>query len=154
MFLMPLNTSMEIATPEDTARAQVKACDHKEELNKRIFNLGGGEDCRIIYKDLLSDSFKIFGLGKLNFPDKAFAEKNFHCGYYTDGDDLENILHFRQDTMNDYFERLKQNTSLLKKTFASLLKGPIKKHLLKHSEPLKAFRENDSELIERFFNIN
>lgn len=152
MFHMPLDTPIEIATPEDTGRALVKACNHKDELNKKIFNLGGGENCRITYKKLLSESFRIFGLGKLTFPEKAFAEKNFHCGYYADGINLENILHFRQDTIDDYFERLKQHISPLKRALTSIVKIPVKKFLLKHSEPLKAFKEKDLELIERFFN--
>ncbi len=151
MFLMPLNTPIEISSPEDTARAQVNACDHKDELNKKIFNLGGGENCRIIYRDLLSKSFGISGLGKLDFPDKAFAEKNFHCGYYVDGDVLENILHFRQDTMDDYFERLKQKISPITKFFTSLVKAPVKKILLRYSEPYKAYKTNDQKLMDRFF---
>ena len=43
MFHQPLDTSLEIATPQDTARAFVKAIDKREHLSKRIFNLGGGE---------------------------------------------------------------------------------------------------------------
>jgi len=152
MFLVPLDTHMETTSPEDTARAQQKACDHKDELNKRIFNLGGGESCRIIYRELLTESFKIFGLGKLNFPEKAFAEKNFHCGYYVDGNVLEEILHFRNNTIDDYFESLRHQTSPITKAFTSLLKFPIKKYLLKHSEPLKAFKDKDVELMEKFFN--
>ncbi|MCK4678644.1 MAG: NAD(P)-dependent oxidoreductase [Bacteroidales bacterium] len=151
MFHMPLNTPIEIATPEDTARALVNACDHRKELNHQIFNLGGGENCRILYKDLLSGSFRIFGLGKLDFPENAFAEKNFHCGNYDDGDNLEKIIHFRQDTINDYFHRLEQTNSPVKKTLAQLFRKPIQKWLLKQSEPLNALKKNNTALISRFF---
>ena len=151
MFHMPLNTPIEIATPEDTARALANACDHREELNHQIFNLGGGENCRILYKELLSGSFRILGLGRLNFPEKAFAEKNFHCGNYVDGDNLEKIIHFRQDTINDYFYRLEQNISSVKKIITQLLRIPIQKWLLKQSEPLNALKKNNTALISRFF---
>src|SRR5690606_18166200 len=151
MFHQPLDTSLEIATPQDTARAFVKAISKQEQLSERIFNLGGGESCRIDYEGFLERSFEIFGLGKLDFPKGAFAEKNFHCGFYEDGDDLENILHFRKHSLEDYFEMEKEKYSSLKKFGASLFRKPIKYFLLKQSEPLKALRENDQKLKKQFF---
>ncbi len=62
MFHMPLDTPVEITTPEDTARAFVNAADKKNELNHKIFNLDGGEKNRILYCDMLAENFKIFGL--------------------------------------------------------------------------------------------
>lgn len=152
MFHMPLKTPMEIITPEDTARAFVNALEHKEKLLFRIFNLGGGENNRILYKDFLQRSFHIFGLGEFNFPAKAFAEKNFHCGYYADGDELEDILHFRKETLATYFAKVKANFSPIKRFFATLFRGVIKKHLLKKSEPYRAYLTKDSNLMARFFN--
>lgn len=151
MFHMPLSTPIEICTPEDTARAFVNAVDYPRELTHKIFNLGGGERCRIMYKDLLSKSFEIFGLGELDFPENTFAEKNFHCGYYADGDKLEEIVHFRQDTMDDYFLRVKKNTNFIKKLFTRILSRQIKKMLQSKSEPFNAKKNNEIELIDRFF---
>ena len=94
MFHMPLNTPMEIATTADTARAFVSGIEKKTELSKQIFNLGGGSQCRILYKDFLQKAFEINGLGKLDFPEGTFAKQNFHCGYYMDGDDLIYYPHF------------------------------------------------------------
>ncbi|HHH53895.1 MAG TPA: NAD(P)-dependent oxidoreductase, partial [Bacteroidetes bacterium] len=154
MFHMPLETPLEIATPEDTARAFVHALNKRKQLSKKIFNLGGGEKCRIIYKDFLKRSFEISGLGKLNFPHKTFAEKNFHCGYYADGDELENILHFRKDTIDTYFEKQKKKTNTIQKFLTGIFKKPILKHLKNKSEPLKAFLSKNNYLIQRFFNYN
>ncbi len=151
MFHQPLDTSLEIATPQDTARAFVNAIEKKEQLSKGIYNLGGGENCRIDYKGFLQRSFDIFGLGELNFPEKAFAEKNFHCGFYEDGDELENILHFRDHSLEDYFEMEKEKVSGFEKFGASLLRMPIKYYLLKQSEPLIAFKENDGKMKKQFF---
>ena len=151
MFHQPLDTSLEIATPQDTARALIKAIDKREQLSKRIFNLGGGESCRIDYEGFLERSFEIFGLGELNFPEKAFAEKNFHCGFYEDGDELENILHFRKHSLDDYFEMESEKVSSLKKFGASLFRKPIKQYLLKQSEPLIALRDNDVKMKKQFF---
>ena len=152
MFHQPLNTSLEIATPVDTARAFVNAIDKQEQLSKTIFNLGGGADCRIIYDEFLSRSFRIVGLGKVDFAHKTFAEKNFHCGYYKDGDMLNNILNFRDDDLDSYFEKEKQKLSGFNRYIISIFKKPIKKYLQKQSEPLIAYKDNNKDLIQRFFN--
>ena len=151
MFHQPLNTSFEIATLSDTARAFVLAIEKQDELSRKIFNLGGGESCRIRYDDFLERSFKIAGLGKLDFAPKSFAEKNFHCGFYADGDELENILHFRKDSLETYFEDQKRNTSVVQKAITTLLRRPIKYFLQKKSEPLEAYRTNDQKEIKRYF---
>lgn len=151
MFEQPLDTSLEIATPEDTGRAFVKAIEKQERLSKQIFNLGGGSSCRISYKDFLINSFHIYGLGKLDFPKKAFAEKNFHCGYYEDGNELARILHFRNDTLADYFDKEIKKVSSLQKGITAIFKQPIKYFLLKKSEPYAAFKKNNEILKQHFF---
>ena len=151
MFHMPLSTPMEITTPEDTASAFVNAIEKRALLNNRIFNLGGGASCRTNYREFLTKSFSISGLGPLNFPKYAFAEKNFHCGFYTDGDELEEILRFRNDTMETYFIKLENATSSVTRLATRLLNGRIKKHLMKKSEPFKAYEENDKALLQRYF---
>ncbi len=151
MFHMPLSTSIEIATPEDTARAFVNGIEKRKQLSKNIFNLGGGDNCRITYKELLTKSFEIYGLGKLDFPEKTFAEKNFHCGYYADGYQLEKIVNFRNNDLDYYFKMNQQGISSIQRFFTILLKKPIKYFLKKQSEPLKAYKENNTELKKRFF---
>ena len=151
MFHMPLNTQLEICTPKDTARAFVQAIQNKNTLCGKTFNLGGGENCRISYKLFLEKSFLLFGLGKLNFPHHTFAQRNFHCGILNDGDELENILHFRRDTLNTYFKETKQSISFITRLLSTLLRFFIKRGLLNQSEPLKAMKSNNIELINHFF---
>ena len=153
MFNMPLATSLEIATPEDTARAFLLAIENRSGISKKIFNLGGGLSCRTTYEELLIQMFEIFGLGKLTFPNKAFAEKNFHCGYYKDGDDLENILHFRNDTMESYYIREKLKIPLWRKWLTYIFKSQIKNLLLKKSEPYKAYINDDRIESQHYFKV-
>ena len=151
MFHMPLETPIEIATPEDTARAFLEAVNNKSQLMEKIFNLSGGSFCRTTYKQFLNRSFTLFGLGKLNFPANAFAKRNFHCGYYMDGDDLEAILHFRRDTLESYFRRVKRGIPGIRRFFTNLFSPAIKQALLNRSEPRNALRHQDKDLIVRFF---
>jgi cholest-5-ene-3beta,7alpha-diol 3beta-dehydrogenase len=151
MFHMPLDSYLEIATPGDTGRAFVNALSHLEKLNKKIYNLSGGEKCRIVYRDFLSRSFDIFGLGKLDFKPNSFAIKNFHCGYYEDGDKLNEILDFRRETIDDYFTNLKKYIPTVRKILTSILRKIIKHSLQKQSEPLAAINSNNISEITHYF---
>lgn len=143
---------MEIITPEDTARAFIHAIDKQEAISKRVFNLGVRESCRISYEDYLSRSFDVFGLGEVDFKQHSFAEKNFHCGYYAVGDELNDILDFRRDDLDDYFDREEKKVSPIKSFFASLFRKPILAHFQKLSEPLTAHKDKDEKMISRYFN--
>ncbi len=151
MFHMPLDTKMEICTPSDTARAFVLATRYQEILDRKIFNLGGGASCRIAYRDFIRRSFAVNGLGSPDFRPGTFAQKNFHCGYYADGDVLENILHFRHDTIDDYFVRLGQSIPSWRKGMTRMLRPFILKRLQNLSEPYRALKENKEEDIAYFF---
>lgn len=151
MFHMPLDTPMEITTTEDTARAFVNGIPVRKQLQGQIFNLGGGPECRIIYRDFLQRSFEVNGLGKMRFPRGTFATHNFHCGYYADGDNLAAIVDFRRDSIDDFFNKMKKDTSSLQIFFASIFRKSIKKSLLKQSEPYHALKKDDTALVERFF---
>lgn len=151
MFHMPLATELEICTPEDTARAFINAMEHKNELNKRIFNLGGGENCRINYQGFLNRSFEMFGLGKLNFPSKAFADYNYHCGIFLDGDKLENILHFRKDNLEKYFIYTRLSIKPIIHFLGMMFRPFIKLGLLLSSEPLRAKISNNKKKQSQFY---
>ena len=151
MFHMPLETPMEIATPEDTGRAFVKAIRHMEVLNKNIYNLSGGEKCRILYSDFISRSFEIIGLGPVTFKKEAFARKNFHCGYYEDGDLLNEILDFRRDSIEDYFTNLKMSVPIYKKIVTNIFRNIIKNHIERQSEPLIAVKTENNADIQHYF---
>ncbi|MDX2359642.1 MAG: NAD(P)-dependent oxidoreductase [Crocinitomicaceae bacterium] len=151
MFHMPLDTIMEIATVRDTARAFVNSVGKADQLNHNTYNLGGGEKCRISYIDFMTRAFDAYGMGKVNFPPYAFAKINFHCGNYADGDLLEEIIHFRSDTLDTYFERFAKAVPGIQRFFTTLVNKPVKMVLLKSSEPYHAHKKQDTAMIERFF---
>jgi nucleoside-diphosphate-sugar epimerase len=151
MFHMPLESMIEIATPGDTGRAFINAIDNADRLKGNIYNLAGGEKCRIIYKDFLSRSFEILGLGKLDFRENTFAGRNFHCGYYADGDILNNILDFRRESIDDYFIALGKNTTMIRKILTAVFRKIIKYSLQKKSEPLAAIESKNQTDIRHYF---
>jgi nucleoside-diphosphate-sugar epimerase len=151
MFHMPLDTMMEICTIEDTGRAFVNSIGKRDQLLHNTYNLGGGENCRITYEGFISRAFDAYGMGKINFPPNTFAEINFHCGNYADGHLLEDILQFRSDTIDSYFERFSAAVPRIQRFFTKLVNVPVKKVLIQSSEPLQAYKKKDKELMKRFF---
>ncbi|MDN4753114.1 NAD(P)-dependent oxidoreductase [Porphyromonadaceae bacterium W3.11] len=151
MFKMPLEQVIEICTPRDTARALLNSIDHVDELNGKIFNLGGGPSCTTIYGDFLQNNFKIYGLGALDFPQHAFATQNFHCGFYEDGDILNDILDFRRDTLDDYYQALRAKTPSIQRWATKGLSKLVKSYLLSKSKPYEAWLNNDEEEMKKYF---
>ena len=71
-----------------------------------IYNIGGGESCRV-------STYKMYQImyGKLGFKSldsiispKEYATRNFHGQYYLDSDKLESYLHFRSDSMQYFYD--------------------------------------------------
>ena len=151
MFHMPLDTALEWCHDSDAGYALVQAIEPTSILGK-IFNLGGGEQCRVKARDFLAEMFPIWGLRSDILPDYAFATQNFHSGYYADGENLNKILQFRRRTLKDYIDAMKTRISPFQRLLVQSLPRPlVRSWLLKMSEPLKAVREGDESLISRFY---
>ncbi|MCJ7622821.1 MAG: NAD(P)-dependent oxidoreductase [Anaerolineaceae bacterium] len=151
MFHMPLETALEFCHNSDAGYALVQAieCDA---LVGRIFNLGGGNECKIMARDFIHKMLPLFGLPPDTIPEHAFATRNFHSGYYSDGDELDALLGFRRKGLQDYFNKIRNNISPLKRYLVGMIPETIVRNwLIRMSEPLKAVRENNLDLISRFY---
>jgi len=150
MFNNPLDTRMEICTTRDTAFALSESIFKEKELEGKIFNLGGGEKCRAIYRDFLNTSSSNSGLGLNAFPDEAFATANFHCGDYMDSDKLNDILHFQRDSIEDYYRMFTKEIGPVNIFLAKIFRPFIINYFLKKSLPLIAQKKNDKAMLERY----
>ncbi len=99
---------VEVTTNRDVAYALVKAIDYDKKLKGKIYNVGGGETCITTYRELIINVLEIYGLSFNYILSKLFLEKNFYGHIYKDSDDLEEILHFRNDSIASYYMRLKR----------------------------------------------
>ncbi|MDR2047666.1 MAG: NAD(P)-dependent oxidoreductase [Clostridiales bacterium] len=151
MFHMPLDTKLEIASSNTTARALAEACFHTEELNGRVFNLGGGVKCRTDYKTFLAEMLKIYGLNFKHFKAEAFAERNFHCGYYEDSHILNGILDFQRETLDEYYAYVRKNTPKVLRFFTRVASRSVAYFLCKSSEPYIARKKKLVLETNRYF---
>lgn len=100
--------TIEVITAEDAAYAFVKALDNIASLNAKKYNLAGGESCRTTYNEILINILKYYGISWKFIKSRLFNIKEFHGFVYKDSDKLDNILHFRNDSISSYFMRQKR----------------------------------------------
>ena len=102
------SAKLEVITDTDAAYMFSRAIDKIDEVNKKTFNVGGGENCRITGKNLNNEILKIYGISKKYINNKVFVDKNFYSYYFKDSDKLEDILSYRNDSIQSYFMRAKR----------------------------------------------
>jgi len=112
MFHQGLDNVLEYASDRDSAVMLRNLC-RKERSGSlgnnfwgHIFNIGGGESCRISAYNLYKKLFGEIGITNLSYvmDSNWSATRNFHGQYYLDSDKLNDILCFRNDSMDYFYE--------------------------------------------------
>ncbi len=105
LFDVPPETHFEVVHTEDAGRAFARAA--MVGGTGRAFNIGGGPSCRTTYRAYLDRLMRCFGLGNSSFlPDELFAKGNFHCGWFSDSQEAEDLFHFRSKSLEDYYSEV------------------------------------------------
>ena len=124
MYHVKKNSIVDVVTKEDIAYAFVKGIQNLDKLNKKTFNVTSEET--ILFKDLLINILKIRGLSFKYVLSRLFLEKNYYSPVCKDRDELEEIIHYRNDSLIEYYNRLKRKNS--KRKFAKFLAKPFIKN--------------------------
>ncbi len=132
------NTKMEFISPQDAGYVLVKAIEEKKKMNKKKYNVSGGEKYRDNYYNFLLNVFQNYGLSIRFLSSWVLADKNYYGGYYKDGDELEEFTNFRSKNIDFYYRSLrkyrKKVSRLLPRFFALPFVAHCKKKLKKEQE--------------------
>ncbi|MDD3503153.1 MAG: NAD(P)-dependent oxidoreductase [Eubacteriales bacterium] len=148
MFHNCLDNVLEYVSDRDSAILLRNLCarERRGELGSEfwghIFNIGGGESCRVSAYEMYCSMFGAIGLKNLEHiaDTKWYATRNFHGQYYLDSDKLNDILDFRHDSMQYFYDSYLKNLGRLAPAARFLTKFPggqkfmgniIKKRFLK-----------------------
>lgn len=112
---------IDVITKEDCAYAFVRAIRYLDKINKKTYDLSMAEP--ILYDDLLKNILKYRGLSFSFLFNKLFVEKNYVSPVTTDKDDLEEIISYRNDTIQSYYNRIKRQNKNRK--LAKILAKPF-----------------------------
>lgn len=155
IFHQPLNNVLEWITEEDAGRMVANLCttDLSETFWKRIYNVGGGKNCRLNNYDFMSGLLGLIGIKNIEkvFETKWFATRNFHGQYFLDSHVLNEYLNFRTESFFDFLLRIQKelkfkdriigsipsliDRNLIMKKIAKSEHGSL--HWLKHNEEAK-----------------
>lgn len=158
MFHNPLNAALEWITVGDAGRLIANVCeeDVPAEFWRRIYNIGGGKGCREVTHHQGRCMMAMVGIKDIRkvFEPNWFATRNFHGQWYEDSDVLEGYLHFRHETMDDFYRQCAKTTPWYAR-LAGLAPGLVKKQIekLARSEggTLHWLEHNEENKIAAFF---
>ncbi|MGZ4914613.1 MAG: NAD-dependent epimerase/dehydratase family protein [Halobacteriota archaeon] len=154
LFHQPLDTRIELITNQDAGYGVVQTLEAPDGFYRRVYNMSGGPKCRVVYSDYLERMMHIFGCGDYRklFQRNWFASRNFHCGWFADGDVLNNYLgHWRQ-TLDDHYAQVTDNIPFSLKVGTRI--GPkflMRAYLRRIADPLKWIERGDVENVKAFF---
>ncbi len=138
-FHTTLDGVLEWITPQDSGRLLANICEENlpDKLWGNIYNIGGGAPNRLTNLELFDKMLGAAGVDDFRevLDPRWFALKNFHGQWYSDSDKLEELVGFRQQTIDDYLEVQSQGVPwyirlggalphLVKAKFERVARGP------------------------------
>ena len=119
MFHTPVDAPLEWASVRDSGRLLLNVLKQfngntvPEKFWKRVYNIGGGKDCRTYGYGTYDEGFKIIGGSFKNFFKPWYnATRNFHGMWYYDSDELEDMFHFRGQSCTDFWQEMKRRNKI------------------------------------------
>jgi nucleoside-diphosphate-sugar epimerase len=154
LFHQPVNTHIELITNEDAGYGLVQTIKAPDDFYGKVYNMGGGPACRVVFKDYIERMMNIFGIGDyrkimhLNW----FALRNFHCCWYEDSWVLnERLAHWRH-SLEDHYKQAEAATPRYLKLGGRIVPSFIVKAFIRRMvDPLEWIEGGDTEKIKAFF---
>lgn len=156
----PFADVMEWVSVEDAARlaANLAEADVPEELWGHVYNVGGGEGWRLTNWQLQQSIGGALGVADIRtwYRRNWFALKNFHGQWYTDSDDLEALVHFREDTWERALARATATLPAATRNAGRIPSWIVREMVMRRiaERPrgtLHALRTDDRDAIRAFF---
>lgn len=154
LFHQPVNTHIELITSEDAGYGLIQAIEAPDDFYGKVYNMGGGPLCRVVFKDYIERMMKIFGLGDYRkiMPLNWFALRNFHCCWYEDSWVLNEYLGHWRHSLEDHYKQAETATPWYLKLVGKIAPSFIIKAFIRRmADPLKWIERNDTENIKAFF---
>ncbi|HPQ69065.1 MAG TPA: NAD(P)-dependent oxidoreductase [bacterium] len=154
MFHQPLDQHIELITDADAGYGLVQTLEAPDEFFGRVYNMSGGPSCRVVYEDYLKWSMEAFGQGDYRkvVDRNWFTLRNFHCGWYEDGDELNKFLgHWRQ-SLQDHQRQVESCIPPLMKLGSKLSPAFVSRLYMKRlADPLKWIAAGKQEIVKAFY---
>jgi len=154
LFHQPVNTHIELITGEDAGYGLVQAIDAPDDFYGKVYNMGGGPACRVVFGEYIERMMSIFGLGDYRkiMPLNWFALRNFHCCWYEDSWVLNEYLGHWRYSLGDHYKQVEVATPWYLKLAGRIVPSLVIKAFIKRmADPLKWIEGKETEKIKAFF---
>ncbi|MDO4622815.1 MAG: NAD(P)-dependent oxidoreductase [Eubacteriales bacterium] len=172
MFHNCLDNVLEYVSDRDSGRAMRNLALFQaqgtlpESFWGHIYNIGGGESCRVSTYEMYQKLYGDIGFTNLDhvIDPKWYATRNFHGQYYSDSDKLEEYLHFRSDSMEYFYDAYKENLGVTvglskvicrlpggQKLMGSIMKKVFLKQALTEHGTVHFIRDNVEDHIDAYW---
>lgn len=167
MFHNCLDNVLEFVSDLDSGILMKNCCqDLPDDFWGHIYNIGGGESCRISSYQMYEKMFGMIGFTNLEhiLEAKWFAIRNFHGTYYLDSHKLDDYLNFRNHGMAYFYDlyigNMGATASLAKlinklpggqKLMGAAIKKSFAKHLMAERGPMNWIKNNREAYIKPYF---
>jgi len=154
LFHQPVNTHIELITNEDAGYGLVQTIEAPDDFYGKVYNMGDGPACRVVFKDYIERMMNIFGLGDYRkiMPLNWFALRNFHCCWYEDSWVLNERLGHWHHSLEDHYNQAEAATPRYLKLGGKIAPSFIVKAFIRRMvDPLKWIEGDETEKIKAFF---
>ncbi len=161
MFHTCYNAPLEWVTARDSGRlmGNIVDFDARGEVDcfwNKVYNLGGPAANRITGYEVFDGGFKIIGGSTEKFMKPNWnAMRNFHGVWFWDGHVLDDLFHYQQESVDDYWKEILNNHKyykIAKIIPPKVISGLAIKPLLKDKNaPMRWIRNNDEGRKSAYF---
>ena len=106
MFNVNKKDTISCITDCDAGRLFANSVEHLKEINNKMYNIDCGESFHFLFKDLLRDVIKRYGISKRMLVYKMFIYKKYYSPICKDGEDYSKIDDFSFDKYENYLSRI------------------------------------------------
>lgn len=135
LFGIDPRTRLEYVHPRDVALAQIRATTATDALGKLLM-IGGGESCRMTFRDFYAAIFGASGVGEL--PAEAYGDTPYYCDWI-DTTESQAILEYQEHTFDDFIREFRHE-SRWTRPLVRLFSPLIRRYLLQYSDAWKAYK--------------
>lgn len=123
MYQVKRNNLVETITDNDAGYLFASSILETSKINKKIYNVSGGEEMTTKYGNILIRVLETYGFSWHYFLTLLFMDKNYYSPTLSDSEKLEELINFRSDSLPSFYMRLKRQTK--KRFFARILAKPF-----------------------------
>ena len=153
IFHNPLNGVFEWSTANDSGRLMAAVCgDVPDTFWRGFYNIGGGAASRVVNHQFMARTMPKF---REVLRPHWFATRNFHGQWYADSDRLEELVPFREQSLDGYFAEVPRQMPWIARNVPKILPGLVRKRMETLAKApdgsLYWFVHDDRAKIEAYF---